>query len=92
MPSHVPLTDVTSETATGVTGPMLAQPTSETHNPTITVTARTLQTSRRLVGVIGPPVRRLHRRRPTQTGRFELAAGGTLFLAEIGELTPAMQA
>ena len=70
MPSHVPLTELTSETATGVTGPMLAQPTSETENPTITVTARTLQTSRRLLGVIGPPVRRRHRRRPTQTGRL----------------------
>src|SRR5690242_12534652 len=57
VPCHVPVSDLTSDTATGVTGPMLAQPTSETDDATTTVTARILQTSRRLLDVIAPPVR-----------------------------------
>ena len=33
----------------------------------------------------------LHRRRPAEDGRFELAHGGTIFLDEIGEISPPTQ-
>jgi two-component system response regulator AtoC len=36
--------------------------------------------------------RRLHRGRPQATGRFELAAGGTIFLDEIAEIPVSLQA
>src|SRR4030095_9264106 len=55
MPFHVPATDFMSDTATGL-WPALAQPTSETAKPTITVTVRTVHRDRGPLGVIAPPL------------------------------------
>src|SRR5262245_13941640 len=56
MPFHVPATDLTSDTMTGVTGPTLAQPTNVVANPTKTV--RTVQSDRAPLGFIaGSPSR-----------------------------------
>jgi hypothetical protein len=44
-----------SDTATGL-WPALAQPTSETAKPTITVTVRTVHRDRGPLGVIAPPL------------------------------------
>src|SRR5258705_13274404 len=46
VPFHVPATDLTSGTATGVIGPALAQPTSEAANPTMRMTVRTFHSDR----------------------------------------------
>src|SRR5262245_4242564 len=54
-PFHVPATDLTSETGTGVRGPRLAQPSSEAANPTTKVAPRTIDHHRKRPGVIAPP-------------------------------------
>jgi hypothetical protein len=51
VPSHVPATDLTSDTATGVSGARLAQPTSEAAIPT-TMVVKTVQSDRAPLGVI----------------------------------------
>jgi hypothetical protein len=51
-PSHVPATDLTSDTATGASGPMLAQPISEAANTKTMVAVKTVLSDRALLGVI----------------------------------------
>src|SRR5262249_26529508 len=60
MPFHVPATDLTSDTMTGVTGPRLAQQANEDANPTRTVAVRTLQSDRGPLVFIAPPLFRAH--------------------------------
>src|SRR6266850_51158 len=52
MPFHVPATDLTSDTATGATGPALAHPISEAANPTMTIAVRRVHSDRAPLVVI----------------------------------------
>jgi hypothetical protein len=52
MPCHVPATDLTSDTATGVKGPTLTQPTNETANTEKIVAVKAILSDRALVGLI----------------------------------------
>jgi hypothetical protein len=48
----VPATDLTSDTATGVNGPTLTQPTNETANTEKIVAVKAILSDRALVGLI----------------------------------------
>src|SRR2546425_2905500 len=54
-PFHVPATDLMSDTATGLIGPALAQPTSAAANPTTAVVMRMVQSHRAARGSIASP-------------------------------------
>ena len=86
---------ITGETGTGkeMVARAIHYHSAQREMPLIKVNCAAIPETLLEIGAVRPRARRLHRRdRRARSGKFALADGGTIFLDEIGTMSPALQA
>ena len=85
---------ITGETGTGkeLVARAIHYHSAQREMPLIKVNCAAIPEDAARIGAVRPRARRVHRRDASKKGKFALADGGTIFLDEIGTMSPALQA